>query len=122
MKYVSLGLRALLTLAFVGAGGAKLAGVDMMVQTFDTIGVGQWFRYVTGLIEVGAAVLLWVPGMQAIGAAVLGGTMVGAVLAHLVILGPSAVPAMVLGLICAAVLYIYRDQALALLGKSTAPS
>ena len=122
MKYVSLGLRALLTLAFVGVGGAKLAGVDMMVQTFDAIGAGQWFRYVTGLIEVGAAVLLWVPGMQAIGTAVLGGTMVGAVLAHLVILGPSAVPAMVLGLICAAVLYIYRDQALALLGKSTAAS
>jgi len=32
MTYVSLGLRILLSLAFVGAGGAKLAGVEMMSQ------------------------------------------------------------------------------------------
>ena len=118
MKYVSIGLRALLTLAFVSAGAAKLMGVEMMVQTFDAVGVGQWFRYLTGIIEVGGAALLWVAGRQAIAAALLGATMVGAVLAHLFILGPSALPAVILGLICAAVLYIYRDQALALLGKS----
>ena len=118
MKYVSIGLRALLTLAFVSAGAAKLMGVEMMVQTFDAVGVGQWFRYLTGIIEVGGAALLWVAGRQAIAAALLGATMVGAVLAHLFILGPSALPAVILGLICAAVLYIYRDQVLALLGKS----
>lgn len=44
MTYLSLGLRILLTLAFVGAGGAKLAGVEMMVATFDQIGFGQGFR------------------------------------------------------------------------------
>ncbi|WP_375267493.1 DoxX family protein [Planktotalea sp.] len=64
MKYLSLGLRALLTLAFVGAGGAKLAGVEMMVATYDAIGVGQWFRYLTGIIEIGAAALLWLPGVR----------------------------------------------------------
>lgn len=122
MKYVSIGLRALLTLAFVSAGAAKLMGVEMMVQTFDAVGVGQWFRYLTGIIEVGGAALLWVAGRQAIAAALLGATMVGAVLAHLFILGPSALPAVILGLICAAVLYIYRDQALALLGKSSPAS
>lgn len=110
MKYLSLGLRALLTVAFVGAGGAKLAGVDMMVVTFETIGFGQWFRYLTGLIEVGGAVLLWVPNRQVLGALLLGGTMVGAILTHVFILGPSAVPAVVLGLICMAVLYLHRAQ------------
>ena len=110
MKYVSLGLRGLLTLAFVGAGGAKLAGVAMMVDSFETIGLGQWFRYLTGIIEVGAAVLLWLPGKQVLGAALLGGTMVGAVLAHIFILGPSMVPAAVLGLICTAVIYLHRQQ------------
>ena len=110
MTYVSLGLRGLLTLAFVGAGGAKLAGVEMMVGTFDAIGIGQWFRYVTGIIEIGSAVLLWVPGKLVLGAALLGATMVCAVLAHVFILGPSAVPAIVLGLICAAVIYVHRDQ------------
>ncbi len=110
MKYLSLGLRGLLTLAFVAAGLAKLAGVEMMVATFEAVGVGQWFRYVTGLIEISAPVLLWLSGKQVLGAAVLGATMVGAVLAHLFILGPSAVPAVVLGLISAAVIYLHREQ------------
>jgi putative oxidoreductase len=80
----------------------------MMVATFDVIGVGQWFRYVTGAIEVGAAALLWVPGRQWIGAGLLVCTIIGAILAHLLILGPSLVPALVLGLLCAVVLYVYR--------------
>ena len=38
MTYISVGLRILLSIAFLGAGGAKLAGVEMMVMTFDQIG------------------------------------------------------------------------------------
>ena len=60
--------------------------------------------------------LLWLPRRQVIGAAVLGGAMVGAVLTHWFILGPSSVPAIVLGLLCAAVLYIYRTQIPEVLG------
>jgi putative oxidoreductase len=117
MAYISVGLRILLSIAFVGAGGAKLAGIDMMVMTFDQIGWGQGFRYLTGAIEVIGVALLWLPRRQVIGAAVLGGTMVGAVLTHWFILGPSAVPAIVLGLLCAAVLYIYRIQISEVLGR-----
>ena len=117
MTFISIGLRILLSIAFVGAGGAKLAGIDMMVITFDQIGWGQGFRYLTGAIEVIGVALLWLPRRQVIGAAVLGGTMVGAVLTHWFILGPSAVPAIVLGLLCAAVLYIYRIQISEVLGR-----
>ncbi|WP_434055231.1 MAG: DoxX family protein [Roseibium sp.] len=120
MTYLSLGLRALLTLVFVTAGGAKLVGVPMMVEGFDAIGFGQWLRYFTGLIEVGGAALLWWPNRQAAGASVLGGTMVGAVMTHWFITGPSAVPAIVLGLLCATVLYLHRDQVTALLGHDRA--
>ena len=120
MRYFSFGLRALLTLVFVGAGGAKLAGVPMMVESFEAIGFGQGFRYFTGLVEVTVAALLWWPNRQAIGAALLGATMVGAVLTHWLIIGPSAAPAIVLGLMNAVVLYLYRDQVTALLGRSQA--
>ena len=112
-KVKSLGLlavKAALTLAFVAAGLAKLSGQEMMVQVFEGVGVGQWFRYVTGAIEVGAAVLLWIKGLQFIGAGLLVCTMIGAVLAHLLILGPSAVPAAVLGVLSAIVAYAHRDQ------------
>lgn len=104
-KYGLLALSALLTLAFGAAGFAKLTGAEMMVATFDAIGWGQWFRYLTGVIEVGSAILLWVPGLQWIGAALLVCTMAAAVLFHLLVLGPSFVPALVLGLIAAVVLY-----------------
>lgn len=109
-KYGLLGVRGFLTLAFAAAGLAKLSGVEMMVGTFDAIGVGQWFRYVTGAIEVGSAILLWVPGMQLLASGLLLATMIGAVLAHLFILGPTAVPALFLGVLSAIVAYAYRDQ------------
>ncbi|MDP7152102.1 MAG: DoxX family protein [Paracoccaceae bacterium] len=101
MKYVTIGIKALLSLAFLAAGLAKLSGVEMMVGTFDAIGIGQWFRYVTALIEIGAAILLWVPGLVGLGASLLTATMIGAVLTHFLIIGPSAVPAFVLGVLSA---------------------
>lgn len=110
MRYVVLILKGALTLIFVAAGSAKLIGADMMVGTFDQVGLGQWFRYVTGLIEIGSALLLWVPGLQIIGAALLTCTMIGAVLAHALVLGPSSVPAIVLGILSAGLLYHYRGQ------------
>ena len=116
MTYISVGLRILLSIAFLGAGCSKLAGVEMMVMT-NQIGWGQGFHYLTGAIEVIGVALLWLPRRQVMGAAVLGGTMVGAVLTHWFILGPSAVPAIVLGLLCAAVLYIYRTQIPEVLGR-----
>jgi len=109
-KYGLPAVKTLLTLAFAAAGIAKLSGVEMMVGTFEAVGVGQWLRYLTGLIEIAGAILIWVPGLQAIAAATLAATMVGATLAHVFILGPSAVPAIVLGLLAAVTFYAYRNQ------------
>jgi uncharacterized membrane protein YphA (DoxX/SURF4 family) len=107
-----LAIRGLLTAAFLAAGFAKLAGAEMMVATFDAVGLGQWFRHVTGLIQIGAAILLWVPGMQAMAAVTLLCTMIGAVIAHLTVLGPSAIPATVLGVLAAVTLWANRGQVL----------
>lgn len=121
-KNVLLGIRAVLTLAFAAAGLAKLAGVPMMVQTFDAVGVGQWFRYVTGIIEVSSAILLWVPGFTAYAAGLLVCTMVGALIAHFTVLSAmgagAAVPAFVLGVLAAITLYANRAQISALTAKA----
>ena len=109
-RYGLLGLKALVALAFLAAGLAKLSSVEMMVATFDAVGIGQWFRYATGLIEITGAVLLFVPGLQAIGAGLLVTTMTGAVIAHFTVIGPSAIPAAILGLLSAAILVAHRDQ------------
>ena len=107
-KFGLLAVTALLTLAFGAAGAAKLAGAEMMVATFDAIGWGQWFRYLTGALEVGSAALLWVPGLQWVGAGLLLCTMIAAVLFHLLVLGPSLIPALVLGVLAAIVLIARR--------------
>lgn len=106
------GVRILLALAFGAAGAAKLAGVPQMVQVFEAIGVGQWFRYVTGAVEVGAAILLLVPAAGFYGALVLAATMACAVVTHLFVIGGSPVPALVLGLLSAFVTWRLRPASL----------
>jgi putative oxidoreductase len=88
-------LQILTAAAFLMAGFAKLSGQPMMVETFDRVGIGQWFRYVTGGLEIASAILLLIPRLTPVGAALLVCTMIGAVLTHLVLIGGSPVPAVV---------------------------
>ena len=103
-------VRGLLALAFVAAGGAKLYGVPMLVEEFQHIGLGQWFRYATGGLEVMGAILLLLPRRAAFGALLLICIMIGAVITHLFVIGGSPVPAIVLLALNAIVAYAKRDQ------------
>jgi putative oxidoreductase len=94
---------------FLFAGGSKLAGAPAMVSLFAAIGLGQWFRYVTGAIEISAAVALLIPSAAPFGAVLLVLTMVGAAIANLFIGQSPAVP-LVLLLVAAAVAWSRRDQ------------
>jgi putative oxidoreductase len=91
---VSLPMNMVLWTMFIGvagmffmAGGSKLSGSEPMVQLFQAIGLGQWFRYFTGFMEVGGAVLVLLPGLSGLGAALLTGVMAGAVGTHLFLIG-----------------------------------
>lgn len=106
----------LLALVFIATGGSKLLGVPMMVTIFDHIGIGQWFRYVTGAIEITGAVMLLTQRFIGAGAILLAGTMAGAVLTHLLVLPESPAPAAVLLLLCTILAWIYRARTFALLG------
>jgi putative oxidoreductase len=89
-------LRALVGLAFLAAGGAKLIAEPGMVRMFAAIGLGQWFRVLTGGLEVAGAIGLFVPAVTVYAALLLMVVMVGAIIAHLAILGGSPVPAIAL--------------------------
>lgn len=71
-----------------------------MVALFDAVGPGQWFRDLTGLLEVAGALLLSVPRLASVGALHLAGVMAGAVVAHLTVVRPQS-PAVPLGLLAA---------------------
>jgi len=88
-KGLNIGLwvvQALLALAFLGAASGKLLGQPEMVGLFEAIGIGQWFRYVTALVEISGALMLLVPRTRIVGAILLAGTMLGAVGTHLFVL------------------------------------
>src|SRR5438477_7364341 len=62
---------------FLMAGFFKLSGDPRMVGMFEAIGFGQWFRYLTGSLEVLAAVLLLIPWLSGVGRFVVGGGIRG---------------------------------------------
>jgi uncharacterized membrane protein YphA (DoxX/SURF4 family) len=64
-------LRSVLALAFLVIGLAKLTGSLHTVQTFEAFGWGQWFRYLTGLLDLAGALLVCVPRWTFCGALLL---------------------------------------------------
>lgn len=86
-------LQIALAAIFVMAGGSKILGVSDMIVLFENIGIGQWFRHLTGLLEIIAGILLIIPAFSAAGALLLACIMVGAIFIHLFLIGGSiAIP------------------------------
>jgi len=77
--------QVVLAVIFLMAGGSKLAGVPAMVSLFDAVGLGQWFRYVTGVIEITSGIALLVPRTAVFGALLLIPTMLGAMVTNVFI-------------------------------------
>ena len=81
---------------FLMVGYLKLSGNAQLVGLFQAIGLGQWFRYLTGSLEVAGAILLLIPRTSGLAALMLAGVMVCAVGTHLFIVGGSPLGASIL--------------------------
>ena len=102
--------QAALAVMFLMAGGSKLAGAPAMISLFDALGFGQWFRYVTGIIELTSAIALLIPSAAVFGAILLIPTMLGAIAANVLVAHASpAMPALLL-VLAAAVAWTRRDR------------
>jgi putative oxidoreductase len=102
---------------FLISGLAKLSGDEQMIQTVETIGIGQWIRYATAVIEFTSAILLLIPALSGIASLVLVPIMIGATLTYLLIIGGS--PALPIGLliIVAVVAWGRKETALQLIWR-----
>lgn len=80
-------LQGLLALMFIMAGVGKTFGSKMHIEGFKKWGYPQWFRVVTGVIELGAAILLivgfWNETAAIIGVAILVAVGIGGVITHI---------------------------------------
>jgi len=108
-------LAAILAAFFLLAGGLKLRGAPSQVDNFAHWGYAGWFLYVIGAVEAAGAMGLLVPRLAGFAAMLLGGTMLGAALTHLVHHEMKAVPIplVILGLLVV-VGYVRRGPLVAL--------
>jgi putative oxidoreductase len=102
---------------FLMVGFLKLSGDPQMVALFQAIGLGQWFRYVTGSLEVLGAVLLLIPRLTGLGALLLVGVTLGAVTTHLFVIGGNPLPAIILLIVTGIIAWGRRERTIKLLAK-----
>jgi putative oxidoreductase len=103
-------LRVLIAALFLFAGFMKVTGQPMMIEEFNTIGLGQWFRYFTGVLELAGAIAILVPSISVFGAIVLLAVDVGAFVTQIAILHGDWIHTLVIGAILAAAIYLQRHQ------------
>jgi uncharacterized membrane protein YphA (DoxX/SURF4 family) len=71
--------RLAIAIMFVGVGSSKFRD-PMWVRLFERIGFGQWFRYLTGVMQIAGGLLALVPRLAMVGIGMLACTMIGAVI------------------------------------------
>lgn len=100
---------------FLTVGFLKLSGDPQLVGLFEAIGLGQWFRYLTGTLEVAGAILLLIPRTSGLGAMMLAGVMAAAVVTHLFIVGGSPFMATLLLVVTSIIAWGRRQRTMNLL-------
>jgi putative oxidoreductase len=103
---------ALIGVFFVLIGSTKFDGdpKSMWYQTFEQIGLGQWFRVFTGAMQVAGGLLMCVPKTMVAGAAMVAATMLGAVVVDLFVLGqPVFIVPFFLAVVVATVAMLCRE-------------
>ncbi|MEV6432281.1 DoxX family protein [Nocardia sp. NPDC051463] len=84
-------LQVVFSLFFIIASAApKLVGQRYAVEVYAEIGWGQWFRYVTGVVELAGGLGLLIPRLSGSAAAGLSLTMVCAAATQALLLGAAA--------------------------------
>lgn len=110
-------LQVLAAVMFLFAGYLKLSGSPDMVALFQAIGFGQWFRYVTGALEVLGAIALLIPKLRVLGALGLFGLLIGALITNLSI-GIPPLPALIDLVVVAVIAWGRRAELRTLLPRS----
>jgi len=87
MSIVALILHSLLIFAFFFSGASKIMGAKMQIDTFEHLGLPQWFRVGTGFIAligvIGLIIGFWYEQVLVIAALWLACIMIGAILFHI---------------------------------------
>ncbi|MFC5745232.1 DoxX family protein [Actinomadura rugatobispora] len=98
----------------------KFFGEANAIETFELIGWGDWFRYVTGVVEAAGAIGLVVPRLAGAAATALIGLMAGAALTQILVIEPAwAAMPVAMGVIFGLIAWARRGETRALVRSLT---
>ena len=103
----------------------KFTGHPESVELFTKLGVEPWGRIGTGIIELIASILLFIPATVFIGAFLGAGLMLGAVASHLLVIGIESkadggqlfILALIVLVCCVLLLFIHKNKLLEIKNK-----
>jgi putative oxidoreductase len=118
MTIVTWILRLAIAGLFLFAGFMKLSGQPMMIDEFNKIGLGDWFRYFTAVCEIVGALAVLYPATTAWGALLLLCVDVGAFFGQAFVLHMDVNHTYVIGAVLLALLFLTRRQILNAVSRS----
>ncbi len=103
-------LRVVTGALFLAAAVMKFSSQPQMVAEFDTVGLGQWFRYFTAALELAGGLAILVPRLSIAGAAILLTVDIGAFIAQVTVLHIDWVHTVILAVLLAVLIYLQRPK------------
>jgi uncharacterized membrane protein YphA (DoxX/SURF4 family) len=116
MHILTIVLQSWLLFSMAFFGGSKIAGAKHQVELFDSIKLPQWFRVITGYVQIvgciGLIIGYWYPSVAAWTGILIGIMMLLACLSHFRVKHPigKMIPALLNLLISIAVVILYADE------------
>ena len=122
-SWLDYGARAVAAVILLQTLFFKFTGAPESVYIFTKVGIEPWGRIASGVAELIAAVLLFVPGFTWLGAVIALGVIGGAIFTHLTVLGIAVMgdggllfALAVVTEVCAAIVAFIHRHALPLIG------
>jgi uncharacterized membrane protein YphA (DoxX/SURF4 family) len=103
-------LRGLMAFVFIATGAMKLVATPMMIDDFNHLGLGLWFMYFTGALEVIGGVGVLMPRFSPWAALLLLVPIdIGAFVLQLTVFHHDWIHPIVFGLILFGIIYLQRS-------------
>lgn len=98
---------------FMGIASAapKLIGHSSAAESFDKIGFGDWFMYLTGGLELAGAIALVIPILSGLSALAFMGLMIGAFITQVTVFGGQyAITPVILFVVFGGIAWVRRNH------------
>jgi uncharacterized membrane protein YphA (DoxX/SURF4 family) len=103
----------ILLAVFMGIASAapKLIGHSSAAESFDKIGFGDWFMYLTGGLELAGAIALVIPILSGLSALAFMGLMIGAFITQVTVFdGQYAITPVILFVVFGGIAWVRRNH------------